>query len=221
MAPSRSVRCATRASSVPRSGGSSRPIGTCGRATHRWVGARNAVARSQRGASPVGTERASVATLVRVSRQADPDLADVRIRVRRVDRKPVPERCQAEAVPDSQVNAETEHEPDAGFAGAAEAARIRADRAEPQATGEKEAACGARVVAHPSVQRADGEGRTILRLSPAGRPDAEQELGSQRSAEREPATQSTGTPAAALAPERAVPKADVEPEALASLGMLG
>src|SRR5207245_2106659 len=128
MAPSRGVRCATRASSVPRSGGSSRPVETRGRATQR--------------------------------REVAP-------------------------------------------------------------TGEKEAACGARVVAHPSVQRADGQGRTILRLSPAGRPDAEQELGSQRSAEREPATQSTGTPAAALAPERAVPKANVEPEALASLGMLG
>src|SRR5439155_23896932 len=118
-----------------------------------------------------------------VSRQPDPDLADVRVRIRRVDRKPVPEWGEAETLPDRNVHPEAEHEPDSSLARSAEAAQVGADRAEPQASSEEEAACGAGIEAQPSVKCADGQRRAIFRFGPSGRADAEQQLGAQRAAE--------------------------------------
>src|SRR5689334_14959965 len=172
-----------------------------------------AAPQSKRPSQPVRRPLA-LARRILLHRDAQSDLADVRVDVRRVHRKAVPVRGEPERMAQRDVVSQPEQRPPTRLATAAGARDAGTHRAETQAAEQEETTPRGRVEARRGGDRVDGEGRPVLGLHPSVARDAEQELRAQRAAEGDVAAQAAGTTAAILATERAIAQAGTEPEAV-------
>src|SRR5881394_974575 len=136
-----------------------------------------------------------------VDRDAQPQLADVRVATRVGQRVPVPVRRETDAAPDRNVVPEAEQRRPTGLAGAPEATDPGAYRAEAQTTGQEKAAGRGRVETNRRGHSGDRERRAAFRLGPTVGRNAEQEFLAQGPAERDVAAHGASTATAVLTTE--------------------
>jgi len=124
------------------------------------------------------------------------DLSKAGVGIRRLDRRPVPERSQTHVPTDTKVPAHAKHQPNTSFAFTADSSHTEADGAEAEAPVDKEAWTDGWIKPQSRVKSAGAQPDAILRAVPASGAHAEQELLVDRAAGGETAAETIRVPIA-------------------------